>query len=416
MKSIIVLKVLLNDKENGIIQLGVKMMISRYGRDTIVEINLDAVKHNVREFKKSVNDENVAMMAAVKANGYGHGAIQVAKAAIEAGVSHIAVAFIDEGIELREAGITVPILVLGYTPEEAVEDAIEYDIMMTVYRIEDVRNIERIAERLPKKACIQIKIDTGMSRIGLQEEEVVPFLQELQNMQYVEVEGIFTHYSTADEVDKTYTLMQKDLFEKAVNTAKDMGIHLPLIHSSNSAGTMELNNEFQNMVRVGIGIYGMYPSKEVNHKTVTLQPILTLKSKVAHVKQAKQGRGISYGNTYVATGEEWVATIPIGYADGFSRQLSSKGHALINGVRVPIIGRVCMDQLMLDVTKVMPVHVGDEVVLYGKQGNEEIAVEEIADLLGTINYEVTCMLDRRIPRVYKENDKIVGVVNPLRRK
>ncbi|MEH7462722.1 alanine racemase [Bacillus thuringiensis] len=391
-------------------------MISRYGRDTIVEINLDAVKHNVREFKKSVNDENVAMMAAVKANGYGHGAIQVAKAAIEAGVSHIAVAFVDEGIELREAGITVPILVLGYTPEEAVEDAIEYDIMMTVYRIEDVRNIERIAERMQKKACIQIKIDTGMSRIGLQGEEVVPFLQELQKMQHVEVEGIFTHYSTADEVDKTYTLMQKDLFEKAVNTAKEMGIHLPFIHSSNSAGTMELNNEFQNMVRVGIGIYGMYPSKEVDHKTVTLQPILTLKSKVAHVKQAKQGRGVSYGNTYVATGEEWVATIPIGYADGFSRQLSSKGYALINGVRVPIIGRVCMDQLMLDVTKAMPVHVGDEVVFYGKQGNEEIAVEEVADMLGTINYEVTCMLDRRIPRVYKKNDKIVGVINPLRRK
>lgn len=392
------------------------MMISRYGRDTIVEINLDAVKHNVREFKKSVNDENVAMMAAVKANGYGHGAIQVAKAAIEAGVSHIAVAFVDEGIELREAGITVPILVLGYTPEEAVEDAIEYDLMMTVYRIEDVRNIERIAERLQKKACIQIKIDTGMSRIGLQEEEVVPFLQELQKMQHVEVEGIFTHYSTADEVDKTYTLMQKDLFEKAVNTAKEMGIHLPFIHSSNSAGTMELNNEFQNMVRVGIGIYGMYPSNEVDHKTVTLQPILTLKSKVAHVKQAKQGRGVSYGNTYVATGEEWVATIPIGYADGFSRHLSSKGYALINGVRVPIIGRVCMDQLMLDVTKAMPVHVGDEVVFYGKQGNEEIAVEEVADMLGTINYEVTCMLDRRIPRVYKKNDKIVGVINPLRRK
>lgn len=391
-------------------------MISRYGRDTIVEINLDAVKHNVREFKKRVNDENIAMMAAVKANGYGHGAIQVAKAAIEAGVSHLAVAFVDEGIELREAGITVPILVLGYTPEEAVIDAIEYDIMMTVYRIEDVRNIDRIANSLQKKARIQIKIDTGMSRIGLQEEEVVPFLQELKEMQHVEVEGMFTHYSTADEVEKTYTLMQKDLFEKAVNTAKNMGIHLPLIHSSNSAGTMELNNEFQNMVRVGIGIYGMYPSNEVNHKTVALQPILTLKSKVAHVKRAKQGRGVSYGNTYVATGEEWVATIPIGYADGFSRQLSSKGYALINGVRVPIIGRVCMDQLMLDVTKAMPVQVGDEVVLYGKQGNEDIAVEEVADMLGTINYEVTCMLDRRIPRVYKENDKIIGVINPLRRK
>ncbi|WP_242224796.1 alanine racemase [Bacillus cereus group sp. BfR-BA-01380] len=391
-------------------------MISRYGRNTIAEVNLDAVKYNVREFKKRVNDENIAMMAAVKANGYGHGAIEVAKAAIKAGVSHLAVAFVDEGIELREAGITVPILVLGYTPEEAVEDAIEYDIMMTVYRIEDLKNIDRIAERLQKKARIQIKIDTGMSRIGLQEEEVVPFLQELKEMQHVAVEGMFTHYSTADEVDKEYTLMQKDLFEKAVNIAKDMGIHLPLIHSSNSAGTMELNNEFQNMVRVGIGIYGMYPSKEVNHNTVTLQPILTLKSKVAHVKRAKQGRGISYGNTYVATGEEWVATIPIGYADGFSRRLSSKGYALINGVRVPIIGRVCMDQLMLDITKAMPVHVGDEVVFYGKQGNEEIAVEEIADILGTINYEVTCMLNRRIPRVYKENDKIVGVVNPLRRK
>ncbi|MDC2867079.1 alanine racemase [Bacillus sp. BP-3] len=391
-------------------------MISRYGRDTIVEINLDAVKHNVREFKKRVNDENIAMMAAVKANGYGHGAIQVAKAALEAGVSHLAVAFVDEGIELREAGITVPILVLGYTPEEAVIDAIEYDIMITVYRIEDLKNIDCIAERLQKKARIQMKIDTGMSRIGLQEEEVVPFLQELKKMQHVEVEGIFTHYSTADEVDKTYTLMQKDLFEKAVNIAKDMGIHLPFIHSSNSAGTMELNNEFQNMVRVGIGIYGMYPSNEVNHKTVALQPILTLKSKVAHVKRAKQGRGVSYGNTYVATGEEWIATIPIGYADGFSRQLSSKGYALINGMRVPIIGRVCMDQLMLDVTKVMPVHVGDEVVLYGKQGNEEIAIEEVADMLGTINYEVTCMLDRRIPRVYKENDKIVCVKNPLRRK
>ena len=328
----------------------------------------------------------------------------------------MAVAFVDEGIELREAGLTVPILILGYTPEDAVEDAIEYDLMMTVYRIEDLKTIDRIAERLQKKARIQIKIDTGMSRIGLQEEEVVPFLQELKKMQHVEVEGMFTHYSTADEVDKTYTLMQKDLFEKAVNIAKDMGIHLPLIHSSNSAGTMELNNEFQNMVRVGIGIYGMYPSKEVNHNTVSLQPVLALKSKVAHVKRAKQGKGVSYGNTYIATGKEWVATIPIGYADGFSRQLSSKGHALINGVRVSIIGRVCMDQLMLDVTKAMPVNVGDEVVFYGKQCNEEIAVEEVADMLGTINYEITCMLNRRIPRVYKENDKIVSIVNPLRNK
>ncbi|MDM5154627.1 alanine racemase [Bacillus sp. DX1.1] len=391
-------------------------MSSRYGRDTIVEINLDAVKHNVREYKKRVNDKNIAMMAAVKANGYGHGAVEVAKSAIEAGVNQLAVAFVDEGIELREAGITAPILILGYTPVEATAEAIQYDIMMTIYRIEDLKGIDQVAERLGKKARIQVKIDTGMSRIGLQEEEVLPFLEELKNMKHVEVEGMFTHYSTADEIDKTYTIMQTTLFEKAVNTAKELRIHIPFIHSSNSAGSMELSNTFQNMVRVGIGIYGMYPSREVDHTVVAMQPALSLKSKVAHIKHAKKGRGVSYGNTYVTSGEEWIATVPIGYADGYNRLLSSKGHALINGIRVPVIGRVCMDQLMLDVTKAMPVQVGDEVVFYGKQGEEEITVEEIADMLGTINYEVTCMLDRRIPRVYKENGETVSVVNILRRK
>ncbi|WP_439741899.1 alanine racemase [Bacillus pseudomycoides] len=391
-------------------------MSSRYGRDTIVEVNLDAVKHNVREFKKRVNDKNIAMMAAVKANGYGHGAVEVAKAAIEAGVNQLAVAFVDEGIELREAGVTVPILVLGYTPVEVAKDAIGYDIMMTVYRIEDLKGINEIAKQLEKKAHIQVKIDTGMSRIGLQEEEVAPFLEELKNMKYIEIEGMFTHYSTADEINKIYTNMQTSLFEKAVNTAKEMDIHLPYIHSSNSAGSMELSNTFQNMVRVGIGIYGMYPSKEVDHTVVSLQPALSLKSKLAHIKHAKKNRGVSYGNTYVTTGEEWIATVPIGYADGYNRQLSNKGHALINGIRVPVLGRVCMDQLMLDVTKAMPVQVGDEVVFYGRQGEEEISVEEIADTLGTINYEVTCMLDRRIPRVYKENDETTTVVNILRNK
>ncbi|MBC6975038.1 alanine racemase [Bacillus sp. Xin] len=390
-------------------------MSLRYGRDTIVEVNLDAVKYNVREFKKHVNDKNIAMMAAVKANAYGHGAVEVAKAAIEAGVNQLAVAFVDEGIELREAGISVPILILGYTPVDAAKDAIKYDIMMTVYRIEDLKGINEIAKEMEKNAHIQVKIDTGMSRIGLQEEEVTPFLEELKNMKHIKVEGVFTHYSTADEIDKTYTNMQTNLFEKAVTTAKEMGIHLPYIHSSNSAGSMELNNPFQNMVRVGIGIYGMYPSKEVDRTVISLQPALSLKSRVAHIKHAKKNRGVSYGNTYVTTGEEWIATVPIGYADGYNRQLSNKGYALINGVRVPVLGRVCMDQLMLDVTNAMPVHVGDEVVFYGKQGEEEIPVEEIADMLGTINYEVTCMLDRRIPRVYKENDETTAVVNILRK-
>ncbi|PEA54933.1 alanine racemase [Bacillus pseudomycoides] len=390
-------------------------MSSRYGRDTIVEVNLDAVKHNVREFKKCVNDENITMMAAVKANGYGHGAVEVAKAAIEAGIHQLAVAFVDEGIELREAGVTVPILVLGYTPVDAVKDAVEHNIMITVYRIEDLKGINEIANQLEKRARIQVKIDTGMSRIGLQEEEVLPFLEELKNMKYIEVEGMFTHYSTADEADKTYTNMQTGLFEKAVNTAKELGIHLPYIHSSNSAGSMELGNTFQNMVRVGIGIYGMYPSKEVDHTAVSLKTALSLKSKVAHIKQAKKNCGVSYGNTYVTTGEEWIATVPIGYADGYNRQLSNKGYALINGIRVPVLGRVCMDQLMLDVTKAMPVHVGDEVVFYGSQGKESLYVDEIADTLGTINYEVTCMLSRRLPRIYIKDDKPMEIINELRK-
>ncbi|KOS28422.1 alanine racemase [Bacillus anthracis] len=389
-------------------------MSLKYGRDTIVEVDLNAVKHNVKEFKKRVNDENIAMMAAVKANGFGHVAVEVAKAAIEAGINQLAIAFVDEAIELiREAGIRLPILILGYTSVAAAEEAIQYDVMMTVYRSEDLQGINEIANRLQKKAQIQVKIDTGMSRIGLQEEEVKPFLEELKRMEYVEVVGMFTHYSTADEIDKSYTNMQTSLFEKAVNTAKELGIHIPYIHSSNSAGSMEPSNTFQNMVRVGIGIYGMYPSKEVNHSVVSLQPALSLKSKVAHIKHAKKNRGVSYGNTYVTTGEEWIATVAIGYADGYNRQLSNKGHALINGVRVPVIGRVCMDQLMLDVSKAMPVQVGDEVVFYGKQGEENIAVEEVADMLGTINYEVTCMLDRRIPRVYKENNETTAVVNIL---
>ncbi len=200
---------------NAIIELGVRPMSLKYGRDTIVEIDLNAVKHNVKEFKKHVNDEEIKMMAAVKANGYGHGAVEVAKAAIEAGIHQLAVAFVDEAIELREAGITVPILILGYTPVAAIEDVIQYDVMMTVYRVEDLHGINEIANRLQKKVQIQVKIDTGMSRIGLQEEEVKPFLEELNRMEYVEVVGIFTHYSTADEIDKSYTNMQTSLFEKS---------------------------------------------------------------------------------------------------------------------------------------------------------------------------------------------------------
>lgn len=389
-------------------------MNGTYGRHTVIKVDLDAFQHNLQQFRQIIPPD-VSIMAAVKANAYGHGAIPIAKAAVEAGATHIAVAFVDEGIELREAGINAPILIFGYTPHDAIRDAILYDLSMSVYTIDDLHAIEDVATQIGHKASIHIKIDTGMSRIGLQLEEVTPFLQALQETKHIEIDGMFTHFACADEKDKTYTCMQQKLFQEAINKAQELDIYIPWIHSSNSAGTMDMRYIIGNMVRLGIALYGLYPSNEVNQQTISLQPILTFESKVAHIKQAKTGMGVGYGATYTATGEEWIATIPVGYADGFSRHLSNKGYALVNGVKVPIIGRVCMDQLMLDVTKAMPVHVGDEVVFYGRQGTEMLHVDEIADTLGTINYEVTCMLSRRIPRIYMKDGKPVEVINELRK-
>ena len=385
-----------------------------YGRHTVIEVDLDAFDYNLQQFRQII-PSNVSIMAAVKANAYGHGAVPIAMAAVEAGVTHIAVAFVDEGIELREAGIKVPILILGYTPQVALRDAILYGLSMSIYTINDLQSIEDMATKMDQEASIHIAIDTGMRRVGLQIEEVTPFLQSLKESKNIKTEGIFTHFACADEEDKTYTYSQQKIFQEALYKAKELDINIPWIHSHNSAATMDMGYISGNMVRLGIALYGLYPSKEVNQQTISLQPILTFKSEVAHVKKGKKGFGVGYGATYIATGEEWIATIPVGYADGFSRQLSNKGYALVNGVKVPIIGRISMDQLMLDVTEAMPVHVGDEVVFYGRQGTETIHVDEVADTLGTINYEVTCMLSRRVPRIYMKEGKTTKIINELRK-
>ncbi|MFP3412470.1 alanine racemase [Bacillus sp. SIMBA_074] len=385
-----------------------------YGRHTIIEVDLNALQRNFQQYKQAI-PFGTAIMTVVKANAYGHGAVPIAKAVIEAGTSHLAVAFVDEGIELREAGITVPILIFGYTPYEAIVDAITYDLSMTVYTIEDLHAIEEVASQMEKNAYIHIKIDTGMSRIGLQLNEVTLFLQTLKCTKYIQVEGMYTHFACADERDKAYTLMQQEVFQKAVSKAEELQIVIPWIHANNSAATIDMRETKGNMVRLGIALYGLYPSADVNQEAISLQPILTFKSKVAHIKKVKKGNGVSYGATYTATGEEWIATIPVGYADGVSRRLSNKGFVLIKDVKVPIIGRICMDQLMLDVTKIMPIHVGDEVVFYGNQGEESISVDCVADTLSTINYEITCMLSRRIPRIYIKDNKPIEIINELRR-
>nr|WP_093231283.1 alanine racemase [Thermoflavimicrobium dichotomicum] len=388
--------------------------MSKYGRDTVIEVDLDAIHHNIQQFKQHL-PVNTMIMVAVKANAYGHGAVLVSQAALEAGANALGVAFVDEGIELREAGIQAPVLVFGFTPSYAIADALKHHLALTVYDETNLLAIHEKAKELGIEATVHVKVDTGMGRLGLTPDQAIDFLEKVRELPYVRLEGLFTHLATADEAGKTYMNYQLSSFDKVVKRAKEMGINIPIIHCANSAASIDAPNHAYNMVRIGISLYGLYPSQEVNRQKVQLKPALTFKSRIIHLKQPPKGTGISYGKTYVARGDEWIATVPVGYADGFSRQLSNSGFALVRGVKVPVVGRVCMDQLMLDVTNAMPVKVGDEVVFYGRQGELEIHVDEVAAQLNTINYEVTSMLSRRIPRIYLKNGQPVAIVNDLRR-
>jgi alanine racemase len=389
------------------------MKETNYGRDTVVVVDLDAIAHNVRQFRRHLAPD-VKIMAVVKANAYGHGAVQIAKTALQAGAEYLAVAFEDEGIELRQAGIDAPILVLGYTPDHAVAEALKAGLTLTVYQHGSLRTIEREAANLGIKARVHVKVDTGMGRLGLFPDEAVDFVKKAWELKHVAVEGIFTHYATADQAEKDYALYQESQFASVLNRLKQEGISIQLPHIANSGGAIDLSDRAYRMVRTGISLYGFYPSEQVNRGVVDLRPALTLKTKITDLKQPPAGMGVSYGKTYIADGNEWIAAVPIGYADGVNRHLSNRGFALVRGQKVPIVGRVCMDQLMLNVTDAMPVKIGDEVVLYGEQQGKCITVDEVAKLLGTINYEVVSTISHRIPRVYQKGGKIVEIVNRLR--
>ncbi|MBA4544135.1 MULTISPECIES: alanine racemase [Thermoactinomyces] len=388
-------------------------METKIGRDTVVVVDLDAIAHNVREFRRHLGPD-VKIMAVVKANAYGHGAVQVAKTALEAGAEYLAVAFEDEGIELRRAGIEAPVLVLGLTPDHAVAEALKAGLTLTVYHHESLQTIEREAARLGIRARVHVKLDTGMGRLGLFPDEAVAFVKRALELKSVEVEGIFTHYATSDQADKEYALYQERRFAEVLNRLEKEGISIPLPHIANSGGAIDLSDHAYRMARVGISLYGYYPSDQVNRTAVNLRPALTLKTRIADLKQPPAGTGVSYGKTYISDGDEWIAAVPVGYADGVNRHLSNRGFALVRGRRVPIVGRVCMDQLMLNVTNAMPVEIGDEVVLYGEQYGECITVDEVAKLLGTISYEVVSTLSHRIPRVYRKEGEVVEIVNRLR--
>ncbi len=355
-------------------------------------------------------------MASVKANAYGHGAVEISKEAVRCGIDYLGVAFLDEAVCLRQAGITAPILVLGYVAADTVGLARELDITITLFR-QDVLEAAAVLPPSGKRLKVHLKIDTGMGRLGLMPHESwQSFLEQAMTAPGIEVEGVYTHFASADEADKTYTALQHERFSQVIGYIEERGWDIPIKHAGNSATGIELPEWTGGMLRLGIGMYGLYPSDEVNQQRILLEPVMTLKTEIVMVKQVPPGWGISYGTVYVADAEERIGTLPIGYADGYSRMLTGKAEVLLRGRRVPVRGRICMDQCMISLDNAagadqLPVQEGEEIVLYGRQGDEQIPVEEIAALLGTVNYEITCMLAARVARVYTRGGQNLSVSN-----
>ncbi|TCS79584.1 alanine racemase [Tepidibacillus fermentans] len=382
-----------------------------YYRPTVAEINLDAMTDNILFFRNHL-PKQVEIMAVVKANAYGHGVIPVVHHLQSIGIRNFAVAFIDEAIQLRKAGVVDRILILGHTPVEAIEEAFRYDIRVTVFTKDVLERINQIGEKLRKPLKVHLKIETGMGRIGVYPEDVNSYYEIIRSSPWIELEGVFTHFATADEKDKGFTRLQYQRFIEAVHLIEKFQ-EIPIIHISNSAAMIDLPDLPQNMVRLGISLYGMLPSDEVGIRPQQLKPVMTLKTKISFIKKVNPGQTISYGATYKVEKKSIVATIPIGYADGFPRGLSNKGYVLIHGKKAPILGRVCMDQTMVDVTEIPNVKEGDEVVIYGEQQGSVLRMDDHAKLLETINYELATSVGYRIPRVYYKNGQIIKISHYL---
>jgi len=371
---------------------------------TWTEVNLDAIAQNVKNIKKLIGKKK-ELMAVVKGNAYGHDILEISSVVLENGATRLAVARLEEAIFLRKAGITVPILVLGLTLKPQAESLVSYDITPTVCEFEMIEKLSESAVQMNKMTKIHLKVDTGMGRIGIFPDDVLRFIKRIKTLKNVEIEGIFTHFSVADEKDKFYTEEQFRKFIEILTILEKEGIKIPIKHVGNSATLLDLPHMWLDMVRPGLAIYGLYPSKEVK-KTINLIPAQQFKTKIVFIKELPRGESISYGRIYITKRRMRVASLPVGYADGYNRLLSNQGEVLVRGQRVPIIGRVCMDQCMIDVTNLTQVEIGDEVVLWGRQGEEMITVEEIAQKIRTINYEIVHLPDKkRVPKLFIKDGK-----------
>ena len=363
------------------------------------KVDLDNICHNIDDIKRELN-KDTKVMVIVKADGYGHGAVPIAKA-LNNRVNAYGVAIIEEAIELREAGIKKPILILGHTPIEAYNYLINYDITQTIFQYEAAKALSLEAAKENKIAKIHIKIDTGMNRLGFPDKmESIMEIKKIKELKNIEIEGIFTHYAKADEIDKSSTEKQLKRFLDFVKKLEEEGVMIPVKHASNSAGIIEVRESDLNMVRCGIASYGIYPSKDVDHNHIRLRPAMTLESHIIFIKEVGAGEGVSYGSTFITNRRTRIATIPVGYADGYSRNLSNRGKVIINGQYAPIIGRICMDQFMVDVTDIKDAKERDKVILLGGEGEAFISVEELAHWSQSFPYELVCTIGKRIPRFY----------------
>lgn len=373
------------------------------------DIDLDAFVSNMEEIFRAVRKET-KVVAVIKTDGYGHGAAELAEILEKMDrVLGYAVATAEEAFSLRRHGCRKPILILGYTFPDQYEELVKEDVRPSVFDYHTAELLSKAAAKENRTAKIHIKLDTGMSRIGYQiTEESADEIVRISQLPNLSIEGIFTHFAKADETDKTFTEEQVKAYESMQRMLKERGLVIPLHHVSNSAGIMDLPQYNMDLVRAGIIIYGLQPSDEVNQDSLHLKPLLTLKSRVVLVKELEAGRRISYGGTYQLDHREKIATIPVGYGDGYPRALSNKGYVLIHGKKARIRGRICMDQFMVDVTDIPDVHQGDEVTLIGKDGDETITMEELGDLSGRFNYELACDLGKRIPRNYYYKGKLVS--------
>ena len=370
---------------------------------TWAEIDLDALKNNIRNIKSHVG-ENVKVMAVVKADAYGHGAVPVSKVLADNGADALAVAFIDEAEQIRNAGLSCPILLLGYTAEEDIKRAIELDITPTIFHMQSAERISEEAKKLGKTVKIHIKVDTGMNRIGFACDEIsVCEIEKISKLDNIVVEGIFTHFSCADEECPDYTHRQAEKFTGFVKSIEEKGVNIPIKHACNSAGIVAFPEYHFDMVRSGIITYGMSPSNHIDISLLGLKPALTFKSTISRVQEIGPGEKISYGGTFVSDKNMKIATIPIGYADGYLRALSDKAYMLAGGEPAKVVGRICMDQCIIDVTNVNNIKVEDEVVVAGGQPDSIVSFDRLAAIAGTINYELFCLIGKRVPRIYQSS-------------